>query len=83
MRDGVRSLGFEIEGSASPIIPIVLGDEDKTLEVSKRLFKKGFWVPAIRYPTVPKKRARLRISASAVHTSEEIDSLLEALKQLF
>jgi 8-amino-7-oxononanoate synthase len=50
--------------------------------LSKALWERGLWVPAIRPPTVPKDTARLRISVSAAHTAADIDQLINALKEL-
>ena len=64
---------------SAPIIPVVLGDEQKTLEASQYLKEQGFYVPAIRYPTVPKGKARLRITVSAVHDEAEIKAFSKCL----
>ena len=66
----------------SPIIPVLIGDEKKALEVSKRLLRKHFFVHAIRYPTVKLNEARLRISLNANHNQEEIYSLIENIAKL-
>ncbi|SDT98099.1 8-amino-7-oxononanoate synthase [Verrucomicrobium sp. GAS474] len=65
--------------AASPIFPIVLGSEEKALAASAKLAEQGIVLPAIRYPTVPKGKARLRASLTAEATAEEIDRLAEAL----
>ena len=66
----------------SAIIPIILGDAGRALEAADRLAERGFYVPAIRHPTVPRDAARLRISLSARHTAEQIHSLCQALRSL-
>lgn len=66
-------------GSASPIHPVVLGDEVRASEASARLAEQGFRVPAIRYPTVAKGAARLRVSLSARHAVEEVGRLKAVL----
>lgn len=66
----------------SPIIPLIIGPERKTLVISSKLLKQGFFVQAIRYPTVYKNAARLRISLSAEHTFNEISSLIDNLAVL-
>ena len=66
----------------SAIIPVILGDVSRALEASAQLARRGFHVPAIRYPTVPRNAARLRISLSARHTAGQIDSLCSALRPL-
>lgn len=67
-------------GSDSAIIPIIIGDEAKAVEAEEYLKSKKILVSAIRTPTVPKGKARLRITVTAKHTKEEIEMLAEALK---
>jgi 7-keto-8-aminopelargonate synthetase-like enzyme len=66
----------------SAIIPLIIGDEDKAMAASQWLREKGFLVPAIRYPTVSRGSARLRITLSAAHTGEQVSRLCAALSQL-
>jgi 7-keto-8-aminopelargonate synthetase-like enzyme len=66
-------------GHRSPIIPIILGSDDRAVAASAALRDHGVWVPAIRPPTVAPGTARLRITLSAAHTSGHIALLLEAL----
>jgi len=81
-KSGVAGLGFELMPSNSAIQPIVLGDEARAIKLSTSLYERGIWVAAIRPPTVPKGSARLRFTFSASHTSEQIDQLLVALKEV-
>jgi 7-keto-8-aminopelargonate synthetase-like enzyme len=78
--EALRHLGSSKIESA--IIPIIIGDTEKTMEISKKLLEKGFFVSAIRPPTVPKGESRLRITISAQHTEEEIECLASLLQQL-
>ena len=66
-------------GHPSPIIPIILGSDERAVRASAALRDYGVWVPAIRPPTVPPGTARLRVTLSAAHTSMHIALLLEAL----
>ncbi len=75
-----KSLGESWE--LSPILPLIIGDSQKTLKLSQHLFEKGFWVGAIRYPTVPPKTERLRITLMATHTKDQIRQLMENLNEL-
>lgn len=78
--DNVTQLTEALSLSAkSPIIPIVLGDEQRTLEVAASLFEAGFHIGAIRPPTVAKGTSRLRITVSAAHTEPTIDQLAKLL----
>ncbi len=65
--------------SGIPIVPLVVGSDERAVQLSRRLAERGFYVPAIRPPTVPEGTARLRLSLSAVHQTEHVDSLIEAI----
>jgi 8-amino-7-oxononanoate synthase len=80
VRNELRQLGFQIGSSQSQIIPVVLGDETKADSLSEYLFDKGIFALAIKPPTVPAGKARLRLSLSAVHTEEHIEKLLSAMR---
>lgn len=73
--------GFPSE-SRSPILPLVLGEEREALGISGELLEKGILIPAIRYPTVPRGKARLRITVSAAHTAEDLERLFQALSEV-
>ncbi len=66
-------------GHASPIVPVVVGDEADAVRASADLLTRGLWVPAIRPPTVPRGTSRLRITLSAGHTDEQVDQLIVGL----
>jgi len=82
LRASLRSLGFSTRFDATPIVPIYFQSPEKVLAISKRLIEAGFFVPAIRPPTVPRGTAMLRVSLTAAHTDEDLQGLLEALKKL-
>ncbi len=67
----------------SQIIPIPIGPEEKTLQVAGELWSKNIYLPAIRFPTVPRGEARLRLSLNATHTSADLETVLKLLKELF
>ena len=64
---------------ASPIVPVMLGDESSALAAASVLLEQGLLVPAIRPPTVPEGTARLRISLTAAHTPADVARLVQAL----
>ena len=69
--------------SATAIQPVVLGEESRVMKVAAALKTQGFWVGAIRPPTVPTGTARLRITLSAAHSPAQIDALVHALGTIF
>jgi 8-amino-7-oxononanoate synthase len=79
LRHAAAQADIPLLPSVSPIQPVVLGDSARALAVSEQLFAAGFWVAAIRAPTVPKGTARLRITLSAAHTEKQVDTLIDAL----
>jgi len=66
----------------SPIVPVILGDEQAALDASASLAARGLVVPAIRPPTVAPGTSRLRVSLSAAHTDDQVARLTEALRAL-
>jgi 8-amino-7-oxononanoate synthase len=81
-RRGAQQLGLPLMDSNTPIQPLLLGDNATALSASQALEQRGFLVGAIRPPTVPEGRARLRITLSAAHSEAQVDALLEALGQV-
>lgn len=78
--DGLKNMGFQIE-SSTHIIPIIIGDEKKALDMGEFLFKNGVFVQPIRYPTVRKHQARLRISVSAWLNENDLEQALQVFKK--
>ena len=79
LRDHVEELR---PGHPSPIVPVVLGDEQAALAAAAALLDQGFLVPAIRPPTVAPGTSRLRVAVSAAHTPEQVEALADALRDL-
>ncbi len=67
--------------SETAIQPLVVGEEARALALSRHLYERGYWVAAIRPPTVPRGTSRLRITVSAAHSDAQIDGLLEAIAE--
>lgn len=80
-REGASALRLALSPSATPIQPLLLGEEVRALQLSRFLFERGYWVAAIRPPTVPPGTSRLRITLSAAHSAAQIDGLLTALAE--
>jgi 7-keto-8-aminopelargonate synthetase-like enzyme len=74
LRGHVETLRRHLGAPEHPaaILPVILGGESEAMQASKSLFEAGFLVPAIRYPTVARGQARLRITLSAGHSDEQI-----------
>lgn len=79
LRAGAERHGFHLLESETPIQPLLCGDDATALALAAALEQQGYWVAAIRPPTVPDGQARLRITLSALHSDADIDGLLEAL----
>jgi 8-amino-7-oxononanoate synthase len=79
LREALRQQGWQMLGSASQIIPLVVGAAEKATELAGRLHDSGLLVPAIRPPSVPEGQSLLRISLSCAHTPEMIARLTAAL----
>lgn len=79
--DALSKAGFSIPNQSGPIIPIFTGDNFKTTDFSRALFNEGLYIPAIRPPTVPEGKARLRVSLSASHTRPQLDFCVNCLKK--
>lgn len=77
LKEGLSRLGFDTGQSETPITPVIIGDEKKTQQFSKRLMEEGIYVKSIVFPTVPRGTGRVRNMPTAVHTTEMLDQALE------
>jgi len=82
LRKRLAESGLDIANSRSHIIPVIIGSSKHALAASKTLYDKGFLLPAVRPPTVPKGSARLRISVQSLHTRRQMDALVDALREV-
>jgi glycine C-acetyltransferase/8-amino-7-oxononanoate synthase len=81
LAEGLRALGFTVQ-SASPIVPVIIGDADKCMRVSERLLERGVFAQGIRPPTVAPGTSRLRITVMATHTAAHIDRMIRILQEV-
>jgi 8-amino-7-oxononanoate synthase len=81
-RDGATQLGLPLMDSATAIQPVLLGDAGRAVTASRSLEAAGFLVTAIRPPTVPHGKARLRVTLSAAHDATDVDRLLDAMNSI-
>ncbi len=82
MRNGLKSLGFDIGESTTPIIPIVIGKDLKTFQVWKDLMDAGVYTNPIVSPAVPQDRALLRTSYMATHTRKQLEFCLDMFEKV-
>jgi 8-amino-7-oxononanoate synthase len=81
MQNGLKSLGYDIGDSETPIIPILIGDIETMIVLWRSLFDQGIFTNPVIPPAVPEHSCRLRISMMATHTNEQIDFVLDAFAQ--
>jgi len=77
-KEGLRSLGFDIGASETPITPVMCGEAPAAMALSDALSDRGVFAQGIGFPTVPRDRARVRTIVSAAHTTAQLDAALEA-----
>jgi 8-amino-7-oxononanoate synthase len=78
-KNAVINAGWKLPPVQSPILPLVVGGEARAVEIADALRERGIFVPAIRYPTVARGAARLRLTVSAAHTPEDVQTLQAVL----
>jgi 8-amino-7-oxononanoate synthase len=82
MRKGLQEMGYDTATSCTPIIPVIIGDNDKVLLMRRILFDEGIFVNPVVSPAVPKNKTLVRISLMATHTFDQIDFALEKFKEI-
>jgi len=79
---GMNRLGFDTGTTATPIVPVMLGEASLAKQFSRRLFEEGVFAMALGFPTVPKGKARIRVMNTAAHTREDLDAGLAAFEKV-
>ncbi|MCX8060543.1 MAG: aminotransferase class I/II-fold pyridoxal phosphate-dependent enzyme, partial [Aquificaceae bacterium] len=79
---GLKDAGLEVSCTGTPIIPLMVYQEKRAVRIREWLLEQGILLQAIRYPAVPKGRARLRVTASLRYSREDMSLLVETLKSL-
>ncbi len=82
LREGLHALGLNTLESSTPIVPVIVGENETVMQWSNALLELGFLGVGIRSPTVPLHTARLRLSVSAAHTQDDISQLLNAIQHV-
>ncbi len=77
-KEGLRSLGFDLGRSETPITPVMCGEAPVAMQLSDLLMERGVFAQGIGFPTVPRGQARVRTIVTATHTREQLDRALEA-----
>lgn len=81
LADGLRHAGFRLTPTASPILPILVGNASQALAFAERLLALGVFAPAIRPPTVPDSTSRIRVTVTSEHSPEQLDEALASFEQ--
>ncbi|MCF7805672.1 MAG: aminotransferase class I/II-fold pyridoxal phosphate-dependent enzyme [Candidatus Marinimicrobia bacterium] len=81
MQEGYTKLGFDIGKSATPVIPVIIGDNMKTFGFWKALYQDGVYSNPVVSPAVPEKSSRLRTSYMATHSKEQMDKVLAKFEE--
>ncbi|MHA6250595.1 glycine C-acetyltransferase [Oceanobacillus sp. CAU 1775] len=82
LKTGLKEIGFDIGNSETPITPVIIGEEKKAQEFSKRLFEEGVYAKAIVFPTVPRGTGRVRNMPTAAHTKEMLDEAIAVYEKI-
>ena len=82
LANGLKGLGLVVSGGATPIVSVLVGDEEDTLNSGQFLFEKGYYIQSVTFPAVPYHGGVLRIQVNANHRAESIAGLLDAMKAL-
>lgn len=80
--DKIKEIGLDVKNGGTPILPVMLYDEHKAVEMARRMMEKGVYVVAFSYPVVPKGRARIRTQISAALSEENILYVVDAFKRV-
>lgn len=79
-REAMTALGYRIIDGIHPIVPVMIGDEGRTMDLARAANERGLLVVGFSFPVVPRGEARIRVQLSAAHTREEIDRALEVFE---
>ncbi len=81
-RESLKGFGFEILGEDTGVIPILIRDTEKTMEMGRKLFDEGVFAPGFGYPVTPKGQARVRVQVSSEHTMEDMEFALSRFEKV-
>ena len=78
----IKEIGLDVIDGGTPIIPVMLYDEHKAVEMAKRIMDKGVYVVAFSYPVVPRGKARIRTQMSAALSEDDINYIVKCFKEV-
>ena len=81
-RTEMKTRGFDIKEGIHPIVPIMIGDEERTVAMAKRINDEGIFVVGFSFPVVPRGQARIRVQISAAHTREQLGRAMDTFEQV-
>jgi glycine C-acetyltransferase len=81
-RRAITAAGFEVKPGIHPIVPIMLYEESRAMEMARLLLDEGIYVIGFSYPVVPKGQARIRVQISAAHTREDLEKAVAAFAKV-
>ncbi len=82
LKKGLGGGPWTLPAGGSAILPLILGEEERAVQMAAALRSRGIYIPAIRYPTVARGSARLRLTVTAAHTAADVDELVAGLRDL-
>jgi 8-amino-7-oxononanoate synthase len=82
LRNSFINNGFDICGSQTQIVPIMIGEESKAIAFTEKLWERGIFGPAVRWPAVAKGKARIRFTVMSKHTKKQIDYLVDSCREI-
>jgi 8-amino-7-oxononanoate synthase len=82
LRAGLREIGFDVSPTGTQIIPLIIGESDRTMRVCEELLARGVFAQGIRYPSVPRGTERIRVTVTAAHGKADLDAALVALAEV-
>ena len=78
----MRAMGYDLGATATPITPVILGEEERAVQFGNALYRRGVFAPSLGFPIVPRGTARLRVMISAMHERHHLDRALEAFREV-
>ena len=81
LRERLAAAGISTEPSTTHIVPVIIGENERTMAVCERLLERGFYAQGIRHPSVPVGTARLRVTPMASHETADLDALADAIAE--